>query len=198
MDIYSVSWQAAVESAGIWPVTLVLGPQQRLYVLCYHRSDGEERVLTAGGTTCKFAGIETLNEFLLGPHDGVPADVHLALEVLSGLSPDGLSQELFPRVPVEQALYWIAGGRMLASEAQAQNLLDVLAFLNDWHDSLAEVGLPGEWPEELDDAAGMLTDVVVTHQITTLEVAERLQVKSLRPVLTTEVAQLLSWSGGPG
>lgn len=198
MDIYSVSWQAAVESAGIWPVTLVLGPQQRLFVLCYHRSDGEERVLTAEGTTCKFGDLESLNMFLLGPHHGVPSDVHLALEVLSSLSPGGLLQELFPRVPVEQALSWIAGGRMLASESEVQKLLDILAFLNDWHDSLGEVGLPAEWPEELDEAAEMLTDVVVTHQITSLEVAERLEVKGLRPVLTQEVARLLNWSAGPG
>ena len=92
----------------------------------------------------------------------------------------------------------LPGAECWPPKARAQNLLDVLAFLNDWHDSLAELGLPGEWPEELDDAAAMLTDVVVTHQITTLEVAERLEVKSLRPVLTTAVAQLLSWSAGPG
>lgn len=193
MDIYSATWQVAVESAGIWPTVVVLGPNQRLFVLSYHRSEDEDRVLTAGGTTCLFGDLEALNAFITGPHTGVPAEAHLALEVLSSLSPEGLALEHFPRALVEQSLFWIAGGKMLASEGQANQLLDTLAFLNDWHSSLEEEGMPNKWPEELDDAAELLTDVVVTHQITTLEVAERLAAKNLRPVLTEEVARLLSW-----
>jgi hypothetical protein len=194
MDINSATWQVAVESAGIWPSRVVLGPHQNLYVLCYHRSDNSERILTALGTTCIFADVESLEAFINGPHTGVPVEVHLALEVLSSLSPEGLAPEHFPRNLVEQSLFWIAGGRNLASEDQIQHLLDTLAFLNDWHESLEEEGMPGPWPEDLDDAAELLTDVVVTHEITTLEVAERLSVKNLRPVLTQEVARLLNWS----
>ncbi len=198
MDIYSATWQVAVESAGIWPSVVVLGPNQNLYVLNYHRSDSQDRVLTAQGTTCVFGDPDSLNAFILGPHTGVSGEVHLALEVLSSLSPEGLSLEHFPRTLVEQAILWISGGKMLASEGQAQRLLDTLAFLNDWHDSLAEAGMPGDWPEELDDAAELLTDVVVTHQITTLEVAERLAAKQLKPVLIQQVARLLNWSSGQG
>lgn len=194
MDIYSATWQVAVESAGIWPSVLVLGPNQRLYILCYHGSDNEDRVLVAEGSTCVFGDLESLDRFLRGPHTGVPLEVHLALEVLTSLSPEGLSPDHFPRILVEQALFWIAGGKNLASESQAQKLLDTLAFLNDWHESLEEAGMFGAWPEELDDAAELLSDVVVTHEITTLEVAERLEMKSLRPLLTREVARLLNWS----
>lgn len=198
MDIYSATWQVAVESAGIWPCVVVLGPNQNVYVFSYHRSDDQDRILTALGTTCIFGDLESLHEFVNGPHTGVPAEVHLALEVLSSLSPEGLSPELFPRHPVEQALFWIGGGKYLASEGQIQRLLETLAFLNDWHDSLEEEGMPGDWPEELDEAAELMTDVVVTHEVTTLEVSERLELKNLRPVLTREVARLLNWSSKLG
>ena len=194
MDINSATWQVAVESAGIWPSTVVLGPNQNLFVLCYHRSKDEDRILTALGTTCIFGDVESLEAFINGPHTGVPVEVHLALEVLSSLSPQGLAPEHFPRNLVDQSMSWITGGKNLASEGQIQCLLDTLAFLNDWHESLEEEGMPGAWPEDLDDAAELLTDVVVTHEITTLEVAERLEVKNLRPVLTREVARLLNWS----
>lgn len=196
MDIYSATWQVAVESAGIWPTAVVLGPYQNLYVLCYHRSDNEDHILTALGTTCIFGDVESLNAFITGPHTGVPAEVHLALEVLSSLSPEGMSPEHFPRTLVEQSLSWITGGKHLASEGQIQRLLDTLAFLNDWHESLEEEGMLGSWPDQLDDAAELLTDVVVTHEITTLEVAERLETKNLRPVLTQEVARLINWGSG--
>jgi hypothetical protein len=195
MDIYSPTWQVAVESAGIWPSVVVLGPNHNVYLFSYHRSDGEERILTAEGTTALFGDVDALHAFILGPHSGVPSEVHLALEVLSSLSPEGLVPEHFPRQLVEQSMFWISGGKMLASEGQVQRLLDTLAFLNDWHDSLQEDGMPGDWPEELDEVAELLTDVVVTHQITTMEVAERLELKNMKPVLSDEVARLLNWSG---
>jgi hypothetical protein len=198
MDIYSPTWQVAVESAGIWPSVVVLGPNQNLYLFSYHSSDGEERILTCQGTTALFHDADSLNAFILGPHTGVPGDVHLALEVLSSLSPEGLEPEHFPRHLVEQAMFWISGGRMLVSEGQVQRLLDTLAFLNDWHESLQQAGMPGDWPEGLDEVAELLTDVVVTHQITTLEVAERLELKDMKPVLTQEVARLLSWRAEKG
>lgn len=198
MDIYSPTWQVAVESAGIWPSVVVLGPNRNLYLFSYHRSDGEERILTSEGTTAVFSDVDALHAYILGPHTGVPDDVHLALEVLSSLSPEGLVPEHFPRLLVEQSTFWISGGKMLASEGQVQRLLDTLAFLNDWHDSLQEAGMPEHWPDELDDVAELLTDVVVTHQITTMEVAERLELKTLKPVLTEEVARLLSWRAGKG
>ena len=198
MDITSATWQVAVESAGIWPSVVVLGPRQNLYVLCYHRADNEDRILTALGTTCIFGDVDSLDAFINGPHTGVPVELHLALEVLSSLSPEVLAPEHFPRTLVEQSLFWIAGGKHLASEGQIQRLRDTLAFLNDWHESLEEEGMPGAWPEDLDDAAELLTDVVVTHEITTLEVAEWLEIKNLRPMLTQEVARLLNWSSKLG
>lgn len=194
MDIHSSTWQVAVEAAGIWPTMVVLKSDRRFFVLLYHRSDGEDRVLTAGGRTCLFADVDALNRFVLGPHTGVPGEVHLALEVLSSFTPEGLAPEQFPRCPVEHALDWIAGGGMLAAESQVQQLLDTLAFLNDWHESLEEEGLVERWPDELDDAAELLTDVVVTSQVTVAEAAERLATMDLRPILTDEVSELLKWS----
>lgn len=194
MDIHSATWQVAVEAAGIWPSIVVLGSDNRLFVLLYHRMDGEDRVLTVGGRTCAFEDMKSLNSFIEGPHTGVPNDVHLALEVLSSLTPDGLSAEHFPRNLVEQSIFWIAGGRMLSGTGQVQRLLETLAFLKDWHDSLQEEGMVGRWPDSLDDASQILTDVVVTHQITTLEAAERLETRKLRPVLAGEVEDLLRWS----
>lgn len=192
MDIHSTTWQVAVEAAGIWPSAVELGPRRTVYVFTYHRSDGEDRVLTADRATCLFSDVESLNRFVNGPHAGVPTEVHLALEVLSALSPV-LDPSKFPRNPVEQATFWIVGGRMLATEGQAQTLLDTLAFLNDWHDSLAEVGLTASWPASLDGAAELLTDVVVTHSVTLLEAATQLEVRSLRPVLAREVDRLVRW-----
>lgn len=193
MDIYSATWRVAVESAGIWPSVLDLGPGQSFYVLNYHRSDGQDRVLTAHGTTCLFGDLDTLNAFITGPHADLNDEVHLALEVLSSLSPEGLPPEHYPHNMLEQAAEWITGGEMLTSEEQVGLLLDTLGFLNDWHDSLAESGMPGEWPRVLDDTAELLTDVVLTHQITTLELAQRLKSLRLKPVLTEEITRLLNW-----
>ncbi len=194
MDIHSATWQVAVEAAGIWPSVVDLGPGQTFYVLIYHRSDGEDRVLTAGSRAFRFHDVESLNLFILGPHIGVPSDVHLALEVLSSLSPEGLAPELFPRNLVAQSMMWICGGSMLTSEGQIQHLLDTLAFLNDWHDSLNETGMTTGWPHELDDVAEMLADVVVYHHITVQEAAENLERRNLQPLLNREVTRLLQWT----
>ncbi|HEX2052791.1 MAG TPA: hypothetical protein VHJ78_03560 [Actinomycetota bacterium] len=193
MDIYSTTWQVAVEAAGIWPSAVDLGPRNTVYLFTYHRSDGEDRVLTADRETCLFCDVESVERFIRGPHTGVPSDVHIALEVLSALSSQGLEPARFPRTPVEQSGLWIAGGRMLATEGQAQKLLETLSFLNDWHDSLTEVGMTAVWPGELDAAAEILTDAVVTHSVTVPEAAAQLEIRSLEPVLTQEVNRLLRW-----
>lgn len=192
MDIHSVSFKVAVEAAGIWPAVIELSPTKALYVLCYRRSDGEHRILTVEGSTLAFNSIDVLNLFVLGPHTGTSEEVHLALEVLSSLSPEGMVPELFPRNPVEQSLFWIAGGRMLASEGQAQRLLDTLGFLNDWHDSLAESGAIDRWPAALDEAGEILIDLLLTRQVTTDEAAEELRSRNLKPVLAREVGELLA------
>lgn len=194
MDISSATWQIAVEAAGIWPSVVELGSRQTFYVLTYHRSDGDDRVVTVGSRTCRFHDLDSLNLFLLGPHTGVPPDVHLALEVLTALSPRGLAPELFPRTLVEQSLQWISGGPMLTTEGQIRRLLDTLAFLNDWHHSLNDTGMVAGWPEELNDAAKVLADVVVTRSVTIQEAASKLQQRDLQPVLDREVTRLLQWS----
>jgi hypothetical protein len=184
----------AVEAAGIWPSVVDLEPRQTFYVLVYHGSDGEDRVLTAGSRAFRFHDVESLNLFILGPHIGVPSDVHLALEVLSSLSPEGLEPELFPRNLVAHSLMWICGGAMLTSEGQIQRLLDTLAFLNDWHNSLNETGMVAEWPVALDDVAEMLAGVVVHHHITVQEAAEDLERRNLKSTLSREVTRLLQWT----
>jgi len=194
MDINSATWQVAVETAGIWPSSVVLGPDERIFVIQYHRSNGDSRVLAIGRRTRIFADQSSLDRFLSGNHAGASNEAHLALEVLLSLTPEGLAAELFPRHLVEQSVFWIAGGRMLAGEGQAQRLLDTLAFLNDWHESLREQGVVGPWPAELDNAAEILTDLVVMHAITLQEASKELERRDLRPVLAEEIEELLRWS----
>lgn len=194
MEIQSPGWQVAVEAAGVWPAMVMLEGDRRTFLILYHRSDGQDRVLTAGGRTRSFSDINSLNRFLVGPRTSVPDDVHLALEVLSSLAPEGLVIQHVPRMPVEQAQLWIAGDEMLAGEGDVQQLLDTLAFLNDWHESLEEEGTVGPWPDEPAQAAELLAEVVVGHQITSSEAAERLTTRNLRPLLAKEVAELLRWS----
>lgn len=192
MDINSATWQVAVDAAGIWPSTIELELRRDLYVIAYHRDDAEDRILTTGGRTLFFSEVDSLNLFILGPHAGLPNDVHLALEVLSSLSPEGLAPELFPRYPLGRALSWIAGDGSMTSEQEAAHLLDTLIFLNEWHESLLEDGQTGTWPEDLDDAVEILSQVVETHRITTSEANTKLAIHRLQPVLTQEIARLLN------
>jgi hypothetical protein len=73
----------------------------------------------------------------------------------------------------------------------AKRLLNAIDVLRDWHLTLAEMQILGQWPMRLDTAADILADAILFGETIAPEAGRQLATLELGLVLADETADLV-------
>jgi hypothetical protein len=193
MDRSVADWEQAYESAGVWPIAVELPPDEVAYLLWYRRPKWGSRLLTADGRVIILGDLSSLAGLLddarltAGPSEpGWDAVRHLSALV----GPHVPAEETIPRRLIGQSLEWLQSRRP-ASLDQAEELLNCIDLMNDWHNTLRDMNLTGPWPLMLDGAASILDDAVIWGDSTPAAAFRRVTELGIWPIMERLLSDLM-------
>ena len=188
-----IDWEEAYEAAGLWPVAVEIPSGDVFYVFWYQNRNDFSRVLVSGGRVAMLTDLEAVSRFLAGVEtfgEGDPGwDAARRLARLVGSEVP--EETTIPRRLLGQAIEWVRTIPAFPTAEQAEELLNCLDFLSEWHRTLRELGLVGRWPPALDGAADVLAEAVIWGTMSPLAAFERVYFLGLWPAMERVVSDVM-------
>lgn len=193
MESKSVDWEAAYESAGLWPVAVELPLDDIVYLLWYQRRKDHARVVTSGGRAVIVAHLAGISGILqdsaaIGIGDQGWDAVRRLAAIAGTEVPDESSVS---RRLVGQSLEWLQILPEPPTQDQTEELLNCLDLFSEWHRTLRDDKKVGRWPASLDGATSILSEAVLWGAISPAEAFERVSYLGLWPVMERVTAELM-------
>lgn len=188
-----VDWEAAYESAGLWPIAVELPPGDVVYLLWYQTRNHPSRVLISGGRVVMLTDLTAVSALVadsegFGEKDPGWDAVRRLARIAGSQSIDEAS---VTRRLVGQSLEWVQRIPRNPTADQTEELLNCLDLLGEWHHTLAELGLVGRRAPALEGAASILAESVLWGSITPAQAFERVWFLGLWPILERLVSDLM-------
>ena len=178
------------EDSGIWPVSIE-ADDSRFFLLWYHRSDGEDRLVSSADRVICLTTWGKLLGFVGNIPNTVGGEAYDSLSRLAGqLSSPWMKEESAVQYKLGSTKDWL-GGVTDPAIFPIIGALDFINFLDDWHATVRELQPIPKWPRELNILANELSEIKLFGS-DSADFMAKSHVEAIR-VLGLEFRLLMNW-----